>query len=150
MKTSQLVRTCLLTAQYCTGRSHTHPGHPPIPSSIGGGVGEWSPGEADTAISRVEDRVIPLQECHAADEVRAGELIPKVSYGQVNGVFVAVYGDVERAGPDLSVRSQLECFATDDKVERLEALVLRVGNAEEVSAIVQYPASGIDVFIKCG
>lgn len=60
-----------------------------------------------------------------------------------------MYGGVERAGPDLSVRSQLECLAADDKVERLEALVLRVGNAEELIATVQYPASSIGVFIIC-
>jgi hypothetical protein len=127
----------------------THLSHPLIRSSIGCRVGERSPGETDPAIAGIENRVEPLQECHAADEIHARELSPAVLYGQVNGVFVAAYGGVERAGPDLGVRSQLECIAADDKVERLEALVLRVGNAEELIGIVQYPASGIDVFIIC-
>lgn len=72
-----------------------------------------------------------------------------VLYGQVNRVFIALYGAVVLAVPDLSVRSQFECLAADDKVERLEVLVLRVGNADEVSAIVQHPAGGFDVFIIC-
>jgi hypothetical protein len=88
-----------------------------------------SPGETDTAIARVVNRVKPLQEWHAANEVksRAEGRCSHVLYGQVNELS---------AEPDLSVRSQFKCLAADDKVERLEALVLRVGNAEEVCAIV--------------
>ena len=129
------------TSQYCRS--------PLTPSSIEDLVGEFSPGDTDTAIARVENGVKPLQECHAADEVHAGELVSNVLYGQVNGLSVALYGGVQRAGPDLSVRDQLECLVVDDKVERLEALVLVFSNAEEMSITVQNPASGIDVFIIC-
>ena len=98
-------------------------------------------------IASVENGVKPLQECHATDEVHAGELVSDVLYSQVNGVFLALYGGVQRAWPDLSIRSQPEGLAADDKVERLEALVLVVGDARELSVTVQYPASGFDVFI---
>ena len=56
-------------------------------------------------IARVENGVKPLQECHTADEVHVRELGSNVLYSQVNGVFVALYGGVQHAGPDLSVRS---------------------------------------------
>ena len=51
--------------------------------------------------------------------------------------------------PDLSVRSQFECLAADVKVERLEVVVLCLGNAEEVSFTIQYPTSGFGVLVIC-
>jgi hypothetical protein len=128
---------------------HTHPRHPLIPSSIGGRVGEWSPSKTDTVFTSVENSVKPLQECHAAEEAQAGIHIYNVLYGQVDGVCIALYGGIVLAPPDLSVRSQFECLVVDVKVERLEVLVLRLGNAEEVSLTIQYPASGFGVLVIC-
>ena len=120
-----------------------------IPSSISGQVGEWSPGETDTAIVRVINGVMPLQECHAEDEVNAGAVMSNVLYGQVNGVLSAVYGAVVRAWPDLSVRSQFECLAADVKVERIEVLVLLLGNAEEGIFTAHYRTRSISVLLEC-
>ncbi len=72
-----------------------------------------------------------------------------VLYDQVSGVHIAVYNLVERAGPDLCVRGQLECAVPNDEVQRLEVIVLRIADAEESSAIVEYRASSIDVFLIC-
>ena len=71
-------------------------------------------------------------------------------YDQVSGVRIAAYQNfVERARPDLGVRGQLECAVPNDEGERLEVLVLRIVNAEESSAIVEYCASSVDVFVIC-
>ena len=44
---------------------------------------------------------------------------------------------------------QLECAVPNEEEERLEILVLRVADAMELSAIVEYRASSIDVFLIC-
>ena len=128
---------------------HTPLSHTLIPSSIGGRVGELSPGETDTAIASVENRVKPLQEGHAKDKVQTRVRLCNVNYDQVNGVLFAKYGGVERARPDLSVPSHFKCLAANDYVERLEALVLRLGNAEQLSGVIKYPTSYFDVLIVC-
>ena len=89
---------------------------PAIPIiSIGCRIGELSRGERDLLAASVEDDVKALHEGRAADKVHPGDIVPDVSHDEVYAVVPAAYEAVQRVGPRLGVRSQLERVAVDDE-----------------------------------
>jgi hypothetical protein len=105
--------------------------------SIDDGISVSSRGETNTAIATVENSVKPLQDWEAHHEVQYSISVrSNVNYGQVDTVLLATYIGIERSGPYLSVRDELESGATDFEKERFEVVVLLLGNSKEARGVV--------------
>jgi hypothetical protein len=97
----------------------------------------------------VEDGVKALHEGHAADKVHPGDLVPDVSHDEVYAVLPAADDAVQRAGPRLSIRSQLERAIADDEEERLEFVIMLWEDPEEAGVVVVGRVGLVDVVVIC-
>ncbi len=111
--------------------------------------GEWCSGEANTTVTSVENRVKTLGERVAVDKVEARSRgRTNVADNEVNMVRFSADEPIERAGPELRIRGELECPSTDSEEERLEVGILSWSNAEKVRLFIKDGASRSAVAVK--
>jgi hypothetical protein len=104
---------------------------------------KWRSCEANATVPGIEDGVETLKEGVAVDKVKAlSGRIANVVDDEVYAICRAADEGVERARPDLCVRSELERRAAGREEERLEVGVLRGRDAEQTSG-------GVDDGARC-
>jgi len=114
-----------------------------INTLVGGGIGERCGSQSNTPVATVEYRVESLEERLAVDKVESRSTRgANVANNQVNCAGNTANVGVEGTRKDLSIRSQSECSAANDKVQSLQCTELRASDTEQTSRSIDHPTGG--------
>lgn len=114
---------------------------------VGGGIGERCGSQSNTVVASVKYSVESLQERLAVDKVESRSTPgANAANNQVNSGRNTANESVKGTRPDLTVRSQSECSAANDKVQSLQITELSTSDTEQTSRSIDHPAGGRLVF----